>query len=132
MSQSLNRVCLIGRLGRDPEARSMQGGNVFVTLALATNETWTDKRTGKRNARTEWHDVVIFNDHMAEVAQKFLRKGSRVYVEGSLQTRAWEDQHGQRLCTTEIVLRQYDAKLIMLDGQEDPKEQGHSLCKEIA
>ena len=117
MAGSVNKVILVGNLGRDPEVRSMQDGNRVANLSLATSETWRDRNTGERRERTEWHRVVIFNEHLAEVAEKYLRKGSKVYVEGALQTRKWTDQSGQDRYTTEVVLQRYRGELTMLDSR---------------
>jgi len=115
MAGSVNKVILIGNLGRDPEVRTMQDGNPVVNLSIATSENWRDKNTGERREKTEWHRVVIFNERLAEVAQKYLRKGSKVYIEGQLQTRKWTDQSGQEKYTTEVVLQRFRGELTMLD-----------------
>lgn len=117
MAGSVNKVILIGNLGRDPEVRSTQDGMKIVNLAIATSENWRDRQSGERRERTEWHRVVIFNERLAEVAEKFLRKGSKVYVEGALQTRKWTDQQGQEKYTTEVVLQRFRGELTMLDGR---------------
>ena len=117
MAGSVNKVILVGNLGKDPEVRNTQDGSKIVNLSLATSETWNDRASGERKERTEWHRVVIFNDRLAEVAEKFLRKGSKVYVEGSLQTRKWTDQQGQERYTTEVVLSRFRGELTMLDGR---------------
>lgn len=117
MAGSVNKVILIGNLGRDPEVRSTQDGMKIVNLAVATSENWRDRQSGERRERTEWHRVVIFNERLAEVAEKFLRKGSKVYVEGALQTRKWTDQQGQEKYTTEVVLQRFRGELTMLDGR---------------
>jgi single-strand DNA-binding protein len=122
MAGSLNKVQLIGNLGRDPEVRTTKTGDPVVHLALATGESWKDKSTGERRERTEWHRVVIFNEHLGGVAKQYLRKGSKVYVEGQLQTRKWTDQSGQEKFTTEVVLQRYRGELAMLDGKEDRVE----------
>lgn len=114
---SLNKVTLIGHLGRDPESRTMNSGDRVVNLSLATSERWRDKASGEMKEKTEWHRVVIFNDKLADVAEKYLRKGSSVYLEGQLQTRKWTDQQGQEKYTTEIVLQRYRGELTMLDGK---------------
>jgi single-strand DNA-binding protein len=116
MAGYLNKVQLIGNLGRDPDVRTMQSGGKVVNLSIATTETWTDKRSGERREQTEWHRVVIFSDGLASVVERFLRKGSKVYVEGSLKTRKWTDQHNEERFSTEIVLQPFNGKLIMLDG----------------
>lgn len=119
MAGSVNKVILIGNLGRDPEIRSMQNGQKVANLALATSETWRDRQSGERKERTEWHRVVIFNENLIEVAEKYLRKGSKLYIEGSLQTRKWQDQGGQEKYTTEIVLQRFRGELTMLDGRNE-------------
>jgi single-strand DNA-binding protein len=106
---------LVGNLGKDPEVRRMQSGDPVVNLSLATSETWRDKSSGERKEKTEWHRVVIFNKNLAEVAEKYLRKGSKVYVEGSLQTRKWTDKDGQEKYSTEVVLQNFRGELTMLD-----------------
>ena len=116
MAGSLNKVTLIGNLGRDPEMRSTQDGNRIATFTVATSDTWRDRTSGERKERTEWHRVVIFNERLAEIAEKYLRKGSKVYLEGALQTRKWTDQGGQERTTTEIVLPKFRGELTMLDG----------------
>ncbi len=116
MAGSVNKVILIGNLGRDPEVRSMNNGGKVVTLNLATSESWNDRQSGQRQERTEWHRVVIFNENLAQVAEKYLRKGSKVYVEGALQTRKWTDQSGAEKYTTEVVLQRFRGELTMLDG----------------
>ena len=117
MAGSVNKVILVGNLGRDPEVRSTQDGLKIVTLALATSESWRDKNSGERREKTEWHRVVIFNERLAEVAEKFLKKGSKIYVEGALQTRKWTDQSGQERYTTEIALQRFRGELTILDGK---------------
>ena len=117
MAGSVNKVTLIGNLGRDPEVRSTQDGMKIVNLSLATSENWKDRNSGERRERTEWHRVVIFNENLARVAEQYLRKGSKIYVEGQLQTRKWTDQNGQDRYTTEVVLQRYRGELTMLDGR---------------
>ena len=117
MAGSVNKVILVGNLGRDPEVRSTQDGLKIVNLSLATSETWRDKNSGERREKTEWHRVVIFNERLAEVAEKFLKKGSKIYVEGALQTRKWTDQSGQERYSTEVVLQRFRGELTMLDGK---------------
>lgn len=118
MAGSVNKVILVGNLGRDPEVRHTQAGSPVVNLSLATSENWKDKSTGERQERTEWHRVVIFNEHLARVAEQYLRKGSKVYVEGQLQTRKWQDQQsGQDRYTTEVVLRNFRGELTILDSR---------------
>jgi single-strand DNA-binding protein len=117
MAGSVNKVTLIGNLGRDPEVRSTQDGQKVVQLAVATSENWKDRTTGERKSRTEWHRVVIFNENLGTVAERYLHKGSNLYVEGQLQTRKWQDQSGQERYTTEIVLQRYRGELTMLDSR---------------
>ncbi len=115
MAGSVNKVILVGNLGRDPEIRSLQDGTKVANLSVATSETWRDRESGERRERTEWHRVVIFNDRLADVVEKYLRKGSKVYLEGQLQTRKWTGQDGQDRYTTEVVLQRYRGELTMLD-----------------
>lgn len=117
MAGSVNKVILIGNLGRDPEVRNFQNGGKVCNLRIATSETWKDRNTGERRERTEWHSVAIFQEGLVRVAEQYLRKGSKVYLEGKLQTRKWQDQSGQDRYTTEIVLQGYDGVLTMLDGR---------------
>ncbi|HZB93034.1 MAG TPA: single-stranded DNA-binding protein [Stellaceae bacterium] len=117
MAGSVNKVILIGNLGRDPEIRSTQEGTRIANLSVATSENWRDKGTGERRERTEWHRVVVFNDRLVEVIEKYLKKGAKVYLEGALQTRKWTDNSGQERYTTEIVLQRYRGELTMLDGR---------------
>ena len=119
MAGSVNKVILIGNLGKDPEVRSMQNGGKVVNLSIATSETWRDKNSGERQEKTEWHRVVIFNEKLGEVAEKYLKKGAKVYVEGALQTRKWTDQSGQEKFSTEVVLQKFRGELTMLDGRGD-------------
>ena len=119
MAGSVNKVILVGNLGRDPEIRSTQDGTKVANLSLATSESWRDRNTGERRERTEWHRVVIFNDRLCDVAEKYLRKGSKLYIEGQLQTRKWTDQSGQERYTTEVVLQRFRGELTMLDGRQD-------------
>jgi single-strand DNA-binding protein len=119
MAGSVNKVILIGNLGRDPEVRSMQDGGKIVQLSVATSESWRDRASGERRERTEWHRVVIFNEQLAKIAEQYLRKGSTVYLEGQLQTRKWTDQQGQEKYTTEVVLQRYRGELTMLGGRAD-------------
>ncbi len=119
MAGSVNKVILVGNLGRDPEIRSTQDGTKVANLSLATSETWRDRNSGERRERTEWHRVVIFNERLCEIAEKYLRKGSKIYVEGQLQTRKWTDQQGQERYTTEVVLQRFRGELTMLDGRQD-------------
>jgi len=117
MAGSVNKVILVGNLGRDPEVRHTQDGNPVVNLSLATSENWKDRSTGERRERTEWHRIVIFNENLARVAEQYLRKGSKIYVEGQLQTRKWQDQAGQDRYTTEVVLGRFRGELNMLDSR---------------
>jgi single-strand DNA-binding protein len=117
MAGSVNKVILIGNLGRDPEIRSTQDGLRIATLSVATSESWRDKASGERKERTEWHRVVIFNDKLVEIVEKYLKKGAKVYLEGALQTRKWTDNSGQERYTTEVVLQRYRGELTMLDGR---------------
>jgi single-strand DNA-binding protein len=117
MAGSVNKVILVGNMGKDPEVRSTQDGSKIVNLTLATSETWNDRASGERKERTEWHRIVIFNDRVADVAERFLKKGAKIYVEGSLQTRKWTDQQGQERYTTEVVIGRFNGQLTMLDGR---------------
>ena len=117
MAGSVNKVILVGNLGRDPEVKAMQDGRSLVNMSVATSETWRDRNSGERKERTEWHRVVIFNEKLAEVAQKFVRKGSKIYIEGQLSTRKWTDQSGQERYTTEVVIPRFGGALTMLDGR---------------
>jgi single-strand DNA-binding protein len=117
MAGSVNKVILVGNVGKDPEIRSTQTGGKLANLTLATSETWNDKGSGERKEKTEWHRVVVFNDRIADVVEKYVRKGSKVYVEGALQTRKWTDQSGQEKYTTEIVIGKFRGELTMLDGR---------------
>ncbi len=119
MAGSVNKVILVGNLGRDPEVRSMQDGSKIVQLSLATSETWKDRTTGERKDKTEWHRIVVFNDKLAEICEKYLNKGSRIYVEGQLQTRKWTDQQGQEKYTTEIIVPRFRGELTILDSRNN-------------
>ena len=119
MAGSVNKVILVGNLGKDPEVRRMTSGEPVVNLSLATSESWRDKASGERKEKTEWHRVVIFNKNLADVAEKYLRKGSKVYVEGQLQTRKWTDKDGQEKYSTEVVLQNFRGELTMLDGRNE-------------
>ncbi len=123
---SVNKVILVGNLGRDPEIRSMQNGNKVCNLSLATSERWRDKNSGEMQEKSEWHRVVIFDEKLCEVAEKYLHKGSKVYLEGALQTRKWADQAGVEKYSTEVVLQKFGGKLVMLDskGENRPAEDG--------
>lgn len=116
MAGSVNKVILVGNLGRDPESRSFQNGGKVVELRIATSDQWKDRNTGERKERTEWHTVKVFNEGLANVAERYLRKGSKVYIEGALQTRKWQDQQGQDRYSTEIVLQGFNSVLTMLDS----------------
>lgn len=116
MAGSVNKVIIVGNLGRDPEVRSFQNGGKVAELRIATSESWKDRNSGERKERTEWHTVKLFAEGLVNVAERYLRKGSKVYLEGSLQTRKWQDQQGQDRYSTEVVLQGFDAKLVMLDG----------------
>lgn len=124
MAGSVNKVILIGNLGRDPEIRTMQSGGRVCNLALATSESWRDRQTGERRERTEWHRVVIFNEALVNVCERYLKKGSKVYIEGQLETRKWQDQSGQERYTTEVVLRPYRSELTMLDSRGEGSGSG--------
>jgi single-strand DNA-binding protein len=127
MAGSVNKVILVGNLGRDPEVRSMQDGRSMVNMSVATSETWRDRQSGERKERTEWHRVVVFNEKLAEVVQKFVKKGSKVYVEGQLSTRKWTDQSGQERYTTEVVIPRFGGALTMLDGRTGGGEGGGGM-----
>ncbi|MCL4131879.1 UNVERIFIED_CONTAM: hypothetical protein GTU68_043964 [Idotea baltica] len=118
MAGSVNKVILIGNLGADPEVRTFQNGGKVCNLRIATSENWKDKNTGERRERTEWHSVAIFNEGLVRVAEQYLRKGSKVYIEGQLQTRKWQDQSGQDRYSTEVVLQGFGSTLTMLDGRD--------------
>jgi len=118
MAGSVNKVILIGNLGRDPEVRTFQNGGKVCNLRIATSERWRDRNTGENRERTEWHSVAIFSEPLARIAEQYLRKGSKVYLEGQLETRKWQDQSGQDRYSTEVVLRPYKGELTMLDGRD--------------
>lgn len=130
MSGSVNKVIIVGNLGRDPEMRTTQSGTKVANLRIATSERWKDRNSGEMQERTEWHSVAIFNEHLVSVAEQYLRKGSKVYLEGSLQTRKWQDQEGNDRYTTEIVMGRYRGELQMLGDRSrdepanDPAQQG--------
>jgi single-strand DNA-binding protein len=117
MAGSVNKVILVGNLGQDPEVRRLPSGDPVVNLRIATSESWRDKNSGERKERTEWHSVVIFNENLAKVAEQYLKKGAKVYIEGQLQTRQWEDQSGQKRYSTEVVLQRFRGELQMLDSR---------------
>jgi single-strand DNA-binding protein len=119
MAGSVNKVILIGNLGRDPEIRSTQDGREIANLSIATTESWKDKSSGEYKDKTEWHRVVIFNEGLTKVAKNYLKKGAKVYIEGQLQTRKWTDKDGAEKYTTEVVLQNYNSTLTMLDGKKD-------------
>ncbi len=128
---SLNKVMLIGNLGKDPEIRRLNNGGKVVSFPLATSESWKDKTTGERKERTEWHNVVLFNEALGDVVERFCQKGSKIYVEGKLQTRKWQDQTGADRWSTEVVLQVFDSKIELLDGKPkgdrtDDREQNRS------
>ncbi len=126
MAGSVNKVILVGNLGADPEIRSLGSGDRVANLRVATSETWRDRGTGERKEKTEWHRVVIFNENLVKVAENYLRKGSKVYIEGSLQTRKWADQSGQEKFSTEVVLQKFRGELTMLDGRGGEGERDDS------
>ncbi len=119
MAGSVNKVILVGNLGRDPEARTMQNGGKVVSFSIATGETWTDKGSGERKERTQWHRIVIYNDRLGEIAERYLKKGAKIYIEGQLETRKFTDKDGNERETTEVVLRQFRGELTMLDGRNE-------------
>ncbi|MFT9441059.1 MAG: single-stranded DNA-binding protein [Acetobacter papayae] len=127
MAGSVNKVILVGNLGKDPEVRTSQAETKIVSFSLATSDTWNDRASGERRERTEWHRVVIFNERLADVAERFLRKGRKVYLEGSLQTRKWTDQSGQERFTTEVVLAAFRGELTLLDSRPDEGGQSRSI-----
>lgn len=126
MAGSVNKVIIVGNLGRDPEVRSFQNGGKVVNLNIATSETWRDKASGERKERTEWHRVSILNEPLAKIAEQYLKKGSKVYIEGQLETRKWTDQSGAEKYTTEVVLRPYRGEMTLLDGREGGGASGGS------
>ena len=135
MPGSVNKVILVGNLGHDPEIRHTQAGNAIANLSVATSESWNDRNSGERKTRTEWHRVVVFNEHLVGVVEKYLRKGAKVYLEGQLQTRKWTDQQGAEKFSTEVVLQNYKGELVLLDRPQevnDPAKQGpHDPTDEI-
>ena len=124
MAGSVNKVILVGNLGRDPEVRTFQNGGKVCNLRIATSENWKDRNTGERRERTEWHSVAIFSEPLARIAEQYLRKGSKVYLEGQLETRKWQDQSGQDRYTTEVVLRPYRGELTLLDSRGEGSGSG--------
>jgi len=136
MAGSVNKVILIGNLGRDPDIRFNPEGGKIVTLSIATSESWKDKASGERRDRTEWHKVVVFNDKLAEICEKYLKKGSKVYLEGQLQTRKWTNQQGQDQYTTEVILGKYRGEMTLLDsrgsdGEENGKGEGSEILSSM-
>ena len=127
MAGSVNKVILVGNLGADPEVRRMSSGDPVVNLRIATSESWRDRQSGERREKTEWHSVVIFNENLAKVAEQYLKKGAKVYIEGALQTRKWQDQNGNERYTTEIVLQKFRGELQMLDSRGEGGGQGRSF-----
>lgn len=125
MAGSLNKVMIIGNLGNDPDIRTMQNGGRVANLSIATSDSWKDKNTGERREKTEWHRVVVFNEGIVRVCENYLKKGSKVFIEGALETRKWTDQNGQDKYTTEIVLKPYNGNLTMLDGRNDNQGGGY-------
>jgi single-strand DNA-binding protein len=119
MAGSVNKVILVGNLGKDPEARTMQNGGKVVNFSIATSESWKDKNSGERQERTQWHNIVVVNANLATVAEKYLKKGAKVYVEGQLETRKWQDKDGNDKYTTEVVLHPYRGELTLLDRKDD-------------
>ena len=132
MAGSVNKVILVGNLGRDPEVRAMQDGNSVVNLSVATSERWRDKNSGERRERTEWHRVVIFNERLVDIAQKFLHKGSKIYLEGQLQTRKWQDQSGIDKYSTEVVLQGFNSSLTMLGGKNSAQDNFSQISNDSA
>lgn len=126
MAGSVNKVILVGNLGRDPEIRSTQDGLRIANLSVATSESWRDKASGERKEKTEWHRVAIFNERLVDVVEKYLKKGSKVYIEGALQTRKWTDNSGQERYTTEVVLQRFRGELTMLDGRSGGGESSYA------
>lgn len=124
MAGSINKVILVGNLGADPKVSNTSGGSKIVNLNIATSDSWKDKLSGDRKERTEWHRVVIFNPQLADIAERYLRKGSKVYLEGQLQTRKWEDNNGQERYTTEVVLQNFSGNLVLLDSRGDSAPAG--------
>ncbi|MDR2157835.1 MAG: single-stranded DNA-binding protein [Holosporaceae bacterium] len=134
MAGSINKVILVGNLGKDPEVRSAQDGSKIVSFSIATSEYWKDKMSGERKEKTEWHRVVVFNPNLADICEKYLHKGSKVYLEGQLQTRKWQDQSGNEKYTTEVIISRFKGELTLLDSRQDgggatfeaPSEDGKS------
>ena len=132
MAGSVNKVILIGNLGRDPEVRTFQNGGKVCNFSIATSETWKDKNTGERQERTNWHNIAIFNEPLGQIAEQYLKKGSKVYVEGQLETRKWQDQAGNDRYTTEVVLRQFRGELTILDSRNDNNNENPPINPELS
>jgi single-strand DNA-binding protein len=132
MAGSVNKVILVGNLGKDPEIRTLQDGTRVANFTMATSETWNDRASGERKEKTEWHRVVVFNDRIADVVEKYLKKGAKVYVEGSLQTRKWTDQSGQEKYTTEVMIGRFKGELTMLDTRSGGEAEGGYQSRERA
>ena len=132
MAGSVNKVILIGNLGRDPEVRTFQNGGKVCNFSIATSETWKDKNTGERQERTNWHNIAIFNEPLGQIAEQYLKKGSKVYVEGQLETRKWQDQAGNDRYTTEVVLRQFRGELTILDSRNDNNSENPPINSELS
>jgi single-strand DNA-binding protein len=130
MVGSVNKVILVGNLGKDPEVRRLNSGDPVVSLRIATSESWRDKATGERRERTEWHDVVIFNENLGRVAEQYLKKGSKIYVEGQLQNREWQDQQGNKRRSTEVVLQRFRGELTILDSRGGGPGGGEEMGEE--
>jgi len=122
VSGTVNKVILVGNVGKDPEVRRMTNGDAVVNLSVATSDTWKDKASGERKEKTEWHRVVIFNEHIAKTVEKYVRKGSKVHIEGALQTRKWTDKDGAEKYSTEIVIQKFKGELVLLDGKKEGAE----------
>ena len=131
MAGSVNKVILIGNLGRDPEVRTFQNGGKVCNFSIATSETWKDRNSGERQERTNWHNIAIFNENLAQIAEQYLRKGSKVYIEGQLETRKWQDQAGNDRYTTEVVLRNFRGELTLLDGRSENNNSNFSETASI-
>ena len=131
MAGSVNKVILIGNLGRDPEVRTFQNGGKVCNFSIATSETWKDRNSGERQERTNWHNIAIFNENLAQIAEQYLRKGSKIYVEGQLETRKWQDQAGNDRYTTEVVLRNFRGELTLLDGRSENNNSNFSETASI-
>ncbi|NBP74288.1 MAG: single-stranded DNA-binding protein [Alphaproteobacteria bacterium] len=132
MSGSVNKVILVGNLGRDPEIRAMQSGDKVCNLSVATSERWRDRNTGDMNEKTEWHRVVVFDQKLIEVAEKYLNKGSKIFIEGQLQTRKWTDQSGQEKYTTEVVLQRFRGEMVMLDTRSGGQGGGYDSAPDYS